>query len=187
MSSISSSNGTNGKGNGNGAPSLPPPTTPTPATPSPLWLSRASDDAACAIFGLANVVTLMYFAIERSSAGNLVEGGRAARPSWLGFAVHSLNACVAWTDLLLAHPRSFSPRAAKCSVTLALCYCHWLLLVRGVTGKFPYPILNKLPMPGGFFFLIGTGIVLFWVLFQIGKKISSPLLRYKTRYGWPAE
>jgi len=127
MSSISSSNGTNGKGNGNGAPSLPPPTTPTPATPSPLWLSRASDDAACAIFGLANVVTLMYFAIERSSAGNLVEGGRAAHPSWLGFAVHSLNACVAWTDLLLAHPRSFSPRAAKCSVTLALCYCHWLL------------------------------------------------------------
>lgn len=181
----------NGKGSdGNSAPLPPPPLTPTPtstSSPSPLWLYRAADDAACAIFGLANVVTLMYFAIERSSAGNLVEGGRAARPAWLGAAVHSLNAVVAWTDLLLAHPRSFSPRAARASVALALGYCHWLLLVRGVTGRFPYPILNKMPMPWGFFFLIGTGIVLFWVLFQIGKKISSPLLRYKTRFGWPAE
>ena len=185
---LGESNGSgSSSGNGNGT-LLPPPAPPPPtSTPSPLWLSRAADDAACAIFGLANVVTLMYYAIERSSAGNLVEGGRHARPNWLGAAVHSLNACVAWTDLLLAHPRSFSPRAARASAALALGYCHWLLLVRGVTGRFPYPILNKMPMPGGFVFLIGSGIILFWVLFQAGKRISSPLLRYKTRFGWPAE
>ena len=191
-SGSSSSNGSNG-------PCPPPPPPPLPLSPSssaapsssssssPLWLSRAADDAACAIFGLANVVTLMYYAIERSQAGNLVEGGRAARPAWLGAAVHSLNAGVAWLDLLLAHPRSFSPRAARASAALALLYCHWLLLVRGVTGAFPYPILNKMPMPHGFVFLIGTGLVLFWVLFRAGKRISSPLLRYKTRFGWPAE
>ena len=173
--------------NGNGLGPCPSPPLPLPSAPSPLWLSRAADDAACAIFGLANVVTLMYYAIERSQAGNLVEGGGAARPPWLGAAVHSLNAGVAWADLLLAHPRSFSPRAARASAALALLYCHWLLLVRGVTGAFPYPILNKMPMPGGFFFLVGTGLVLFWVLFRAGKRLSSPLLRYKTRFGWPAE
>lgn len=183
--SSSKSNGSNSNGP-SPLPSLPPSSSATPSS-SPLWLSRAADDAACAIFGLANVVTLMYYAIERSQKGNLVEGGSAARPAWLGAAVHSLNAVVAWTDLLLAHPRSFSPRSARASAALALLYCHWLLLVRRVTGAFPYPILNKMPMPSGFVFLIGSGLVLFWVLFRAGKRISSPLLRYKTRFGWPAE
>ena len=176
------SNGTSSNG-----PSPPPSLPLAPSSSSPLWLSRAADDAACAIFGLANVVTLMYYAIERSQKGNLVEGGGAARPRWLGAAVHSLNAAVAWTDLLLAHPRSFSPRSARASAALALLYCHWLLLVRRVTGAFPYPILNKMPMPSGFVLLIGSGLILFWVLFRAGKRISSPLLRYKTRFGWPAE
>ena len=35
-------------------------------------LARAADDASCALFGLANVVTLMYHAIEASTGGVVV-------------------------------------------------------------------------------------------------------------------
>ena len=36
-----------------------------------------------------------------------MEGKGAARPPWLGFAVHVYNSIAAWADLLLARPRTF--------------------------------------------------------------------------------
>jgi len=149
-------------------------------------LARAADDASCALFGLANVVTLMYHAIE-ASTGGVVEGGHLARPPWLGFAVHAGNAATAWADLALGHPRTFSPRAAAASAGTVAAYCAWLLVLRGVHGAFPYPFLNALPMPAGFVGLVAGGAALFWALFQVGRRLSAPLLRVKMRAGWPAD
>jgi hypothetical protein len=166
------------------SPSLSPPgLAASPRTRA--TLTRAADDAACAVFGLANVVTVMYYSLEAATAA-VVEGGPVARPPWLGRAVHLANAGAAWADLLLAHPRSFSPRAATASLTLAGAYAAWLLVVRAAAGTFPYPILNALPMPWGFVGLTGTALALFAALFALGRRLSTPLLRVKAKAGWPA-
>ena len=76
-----------------------------------------------------------------------VEGGDIARPSWLGFAVHLFNSAVAWTDILIAHPRSFSRRSERISLGLILFFTLWILLCSYFNGAFPYPFLNALPWP----------------------------------------
>lgn len=149
-------------------------------------LARAADDAACALFGLANVVTIMYFGLEAATAA-VVEGGPAPRPRWLGFAVHAGNAATAWADLLLAHPRSFSPRAARGAVGVAAAYSAWLLVVKLVAGAFPYPILEALPQPHGYLCLTAVAVGLLGGLFGVGRALSTPLLRVKTKLGWPTE
>ena len=42
-----------------------------------------------------------------------MEGKGAARPPWLGFAVHVYNSIAAWADLLLARPRTFRWAASE--------------------------------------------------------------------------
>jgi hypothetical protein len=148
-------------------------------------LRVAADDAACAVFGLANVVTVLYYGLEAATAA-VVEGGPVSRPPWLGRSVHVANAAAAWADLLLAHPRSFSPRAARASHALAATYAAWLLVVRLASGAFPYPILNALPMPAGYIGMTGTALALFAGLFALGRRLSTPLLRVKAKAGWPA-
>ena len=76
-----------------------------------------------------------------------VEGGDIDRPSWLGFAVHLFNSAVAWTDILVAHPRSFSRRSERISLGLILFFTLWILLCSYFNGAFPYPFLNALPWP----------------------------------------
>ena len=76
-----------------------------------------------------------------------VEGGDIARPSWLGFAVHLFNSAVAWTDILIAHPRSFTRRSERISLGLILFFTLWILLCSYFNGAFPYPFLNALPWP----------------------------------------
>ena len=147
-------------------------------------LCRAADDAACAVFGLANVVTVLYYSLEAATAA-VVEGGPVARPPWLGRSVHLWNAVAAWTDLLVAHPRSFSPRAARLSHAAAGTYTAWLLVVRVASGTFPYPILNALPMPAGYVGLTATALALFAGLFALGRRLSTPLVRVKAKAGWP--
>ena len=135
-----------------------------------LW----ADDLSCALFGMANAVTIMYYVIE-AATHDLVEGGRVARPFWLGFAVHISNsressipscggwtlqalvklacnvkfmlAVVAWADLLLGYPRTFSKRSEIVSVIFTLGYTAWILVCSKYNGVFPYPFLNKLPWP----------------------------------------
>jgi len=147
-------------------------------------LRAAADDAACAVFGLTNVVTVMYYGLEAATAG-VVEGGPAPRPPWLGRSVHVFNAAAAWADLLVSHPRSFSPRAASLSHASAGAYAAWLLVVRAGAGAFPYPILNALPMPWGYLGLTGTALALSAGLFALGRRLSTPLLRVKAKAGWP--
>lgn len=140
-----------------------------------LALHSAADRLSCATFGLANTVTAMFFAVENTTKG-LVEGGAAERPWWLGLSVHVLNSTVAWGDLLIVEQRSFCGKSRHLALVLGLVYSGWLLLVRQAYGKFPYPVLNKLPFPWGFigFFTAGIGIVV--GVFELGKYIKHGVL-----------
>ncbi|KAI3437660.1 hypothetical protein D9Q98_000110 [Chlorella vulgaris] len=135
-------------------------------------LSAAADQMACALFCIASTVTALFFAIEKSTKG-LVEGGLLDRPPWLSFSVHVANSLTAWLDMLIVEERSFSGSSRHLALLIALLYCCWLLVVRHHFGKFPYPILNKLPFPGGFlaFVALGFGVVL--TTFQLGKVVKA--------------
>ena len=111
-------------------------------------LNHWADDLSCALFGLANVVTAMYYLIDATNGKDaLVEGGQIQRPAWLGFSVHVFNSLVAWADILCAHPRSFSKSSGRLSVGIVAFYTIWILTCSHFNGAFPYPILNELPWP----------------------------------------
>lgn len=136
-----------------------------------LRLTSWADDLSCALFGLAHAVTLLYYAIH-SATQDVVEGGPVERPPWLGFTVHVLNTLFAWGDLLLAAPRSFSRRASRLCTAITIAYCMWILLIRSITGAFPYPFLNKLPFPSGFIAMTIGGIVVFRAAFEGGRGVA---------------
>jgi len=107
-----------------------------------------ADDLSCALFGMANSVTAMFYLIDATTGKDaLVEGGETDRPPWLGFSVHVFNTIVAWADIFCAHPRSFSERSGRLSVGIIAFYTVWILICSHFNGAFPYPILNKLPWP----------------------------------------
>ncbi|KAK9815412.1 hypothetical protein WJX72_003239 [[Myrmecia] bisecta] len=143
-------------------------------------LHRWTDDMSCALFGLANVVTIMYYAIA-TATNDIVEGGAVPRPPWLGFSVHVFNSLIAWADLLISHPRSFSPRAEKISMLLTSLYTSWILLCSHFNGVFPYPFLNKMAWPQGFIGIVVASHVVFYIMFHAGKRLSAPILRWKLK------
>ncbi len=65
----------------------------------------------------------------------------------VGVSVHLVNSIVAWLDIILARPRSFSRRSQLLSIGLVMFYLHWILLCSHINGGFPYPFLNKLLQP----------------------------------------
>ena len=67
--------------------------------------------------------------------------------SCAGVSVHVINSVVAWLDILMSQPRSFSRRSQLLSIGFAVFYLHWILLCSHINGSFPYPFLNKLPQP----------------------------------------
>ena len=109
-------------------------------------IAQWGDDLSCALFGLANAVTIMFYTLEATTKG-MVEGGVIERPPWLGFAVHVSNSIFAWTDLLLARSRSFSKTSSRLSLLIVLAYTLWLLISSHFNAGFPYPFLNKMPWP----------------------------------------
>lgn len=112
------------------------------------FLNEWADDLSCALFGMANSVTAMYYLIDATTGKNaLVEGGEISRPPWLGFSVHVFNTITAWADICCAHPRSFSRRSSRLSVGIVTFYTLWILICSHCNGAFPYPILNELPWP----------------------------------------
>ncbi|PRW20871.1 Leucine Rich Repeat isoform B [Chlorella sorokiniana] len=137
-------------------------------------LTELADQLSCALFGIANTVTALFFAIEKSTNG-LVEGGAADRPAWLNMAVHVVNSLVAWLDLLIVEERSFEGSSRHLALLFAVAYCTWLLVVRQRFGKFPYPILNNLPFPLGFAFFVLLGFVVVLFTFQLGKAVKTLL------------
>lgn len=142
-------------------------------------LDRLADDVSCAVFGMANVVTLMYYGIDAATQ-DLVEGGVVDRPRWLGMSVHLFNTATVWLDLLLAYPRTFSKRSQHLSLSLVLAYVVWILVCSHFNGFFPYPFLNKLPWPQGFLGVAVGALLLFYLIFQLGRHLSAVLLRLKS-------
>ena len=132
-------------------------------------LSVTADRLACALFGLANTVTAMFYAVENATQG-LVEGGAIERPWWLDLSVHAANSGVAWIDLLIVEERSFSGRSRHLALGMALAYCFWLLVIRRYFSKFPYPIMNKLPFPAGY---LGRGRTSGPVLARTGRPLTA--------------
>lgn len=134
-------------------------------------LAVTADRLSCALFGIANTVTALFFAIEKTTKG-LVEGGQLQRPAWLNLAVHVVNSVVAWLDLLIVEERSFHGSSRHLALLFAVAYCTWLLVVRNFFGKFPYPILNKLPFPLGFLGFVLLGFLVVLGTFQLGKSVK---------------
>lgn len=139
-----------------------------------------ADDLSCALFGLANAVTIMFYFLEATTK-DMVEGGQIERPPWLGFAVHMSNSITAWLDLLIAPRRSFSKRSSQLSLVLVAAYTFWILISSHFNGAFPYPFLNKLPWPQGFIGVTLAGQLLFFLLFKLGKQLRKFLQRAKAQ------
>lgn len=141
------------------------------------FLNAWADDLSCALFGMANSVTAMFYLIDATTGKDaLVEGGEIARPPWLGFSVHVFNTIVAWADIFCAYPRSFSTRSGRLSVGIIAFYTVWILICSHYNGAFPYPILNQLPYPAGFIGMATTSIILFYLMFLAGRQLCKRLL-----------
>uniref|UniRef100_A0A7S1SPC0 Uncharacterized protein n=1 Tax=Tetraselmis chuii TaxID=63592 RepID=A0A7S1SPC0_9CHLO len=136
------------------------------------YIRDLADNFSSAAFGLANVVTAMFHIVQMTQGPeSAVEGGHIVRPFWLGFTVHNMNCLVAWAHLIVS-PHSFRPAAQKLSVSFMLFYIVWIQVCHAVNGKWPYPILNVLPMPWGFIFLAGLACVIFLTMFEIGRAVK---------------
>lgn len=139
-------------------------------------VARFADDLSCAVFGMSNAVTIMFHTLQYITL-DVVEGDIPVdRPFWLGagplafvvaacwpvgwirpdalscataagHSVHLFNSVTAWLDLLLAKPRSFSPRARRMSTAFTLIYTQWILVCRTANGVWPYPFLNHAAQP----------------------------------------
>lgn len=137
-----------------------------------LPLRRLADDLSCLVFVTANTVTIMYYSLE-AITDNLSEGPRENMVMWVNHVVHSANTIVVWMDLLLCHPRSFSPRAQRWTIFFVAGYCAWILNVKAVGGRFPYPFLDALPFPRGFLLVGSSGVLVIFLMFCLGRFLSG--------------
>ena len=97
------------------------------------------DDISCVAFCLATTVTAQFWALHYITGG-LVERS-SDRPEWLGFAVHVLNSILAWVDVAVARPRTFSPRARIMCAGFAGFYSVFICVCRRVSFT-PFPGLT---------------------------------------------
>ena len=104
-----------------------------------------------------------------------MEGGIVERPWWLSAAVHFINTIVAWVDLAIVEDRTFCGKSRHWALILGFIYCMWALLVKAVYGKFPYPILNKLPFPWGFIGFVMVGLSVLVLLHEAGRIMKEML------------
>ena len=100
---------------------------------------------------------------------------RGVRPVWLSPTMHLGNSASAWADVLLCAPRSFSGRAARWSLSAAMVYAVWLQVVKAVSGAYPYPVLNLLPHPHGFFGLMAAAMLVFGAAFVTARAVTRAL------------
>ena len=89
--------------------------------------------------------------------------------------MHLGNSASAWADVLLCAPRSFSDRAARLSLSAAFSYAVWLQVVKAVSGTYPYPVLNQLPHPHGFFGLLAAALTVFGAAFFSARTLTRAL------------
>lgn len=134
------------------------------------FLDGFVDAFSCAVMPLANVVTVMYFLVDRLTVG-AVEGGKELRPWWLEFAVHQGNTIYAWLDVLASERRSFPALSRTLLLAIALSYAAWINTIKALTREFPYPFLNALPQPYGIAGTIGVSLALSFFFWHLGRTI----------------
>lgn len=153
-----------------------------------LRLKRTADDLSCAVFVLANIVTLLFYTIETLQPGGIISKTMGTPVPWINYSVHLLNSIVAWTDIVICHPRRHAFNAL-CRIWIAVCrfswgafgamgtfgvgYGCWIYFIKTKTGSYPYGFLNKIPHPYGFFMMIPVVALLMATLFTLGKFLSS--------------
>ncbi|KAI8463616.1 MAG: FAR-17a/AIG1-like protein-domain-containing protein [Monoraphidium minutum] len=139
-------------------------------------VEAAADDLCCSLFGLAHVVTFLYYGIQAATnQRGMADANGAPRPAWLDPSVHALNAAAAWGDLLAARRRSFGRRAAQISVGLICGYLALIQLCRHLNGEYPYPFLRGAKQPEAFLLTAATGCLLHAAAFKAGAALNARL------------
>lgn len=138
-----------------------------------LKLKRVADDVSCSVFVLANAVTILFYAIEAFVPGGVTSKSLGVPIKWVNMSVHLLNSVVAWTDIIISHPRRFGRRSFAMTVCFSLGYLIWLLIIKSKSGKYPYGFLNVLPEPYGLLFVALADVVVKTLLFLFGRKLSQ--------------
>eukprot|EP00210_Caulerpa_lentillifera_P006706 g6408.t1 len=138
-----------------------------------LGLKRLADDMSCAVFVLANAVTVLFFAIETFVPGGVIMRSLGVPVTWVNFSVHLLNSVTAWTDIIISHPRRFSKRSFTMIACFSCGYLVWMWILKCKTGKYPYGFLNVLPDPFGLLFIVPVAGLVMIVFFVLGKKLSQ--------------
>jgi len=145
-----------------------------PSQKARLATSIAADRLACALFGLANMISAMFYTIENAGGKGLLDSSSSgAKPWWLGETVHALNSVIAWIDLFLVEERTFHGHSKLLIVFFIATYCGWALVVKKFYGAFPYPILNNLPFPWGFVGLAAVASCVLLAIFELGRRLKD--------------
>ena len=145
-----------------------------PSQRARLATSIAADRLACALFGLANMISAMFYTIENAGGKGLIDAaGRGAKPWWLAETVHALNSVIAWIDLFLVEDRTFHGHSKVLIVMFIVGYCSWALIVKHVYGAFPYPLMTLLPFPWGFVGLAAVASCIILLVFELGKRLKD--------------
>ena len=125
----------------------------------------------------------MYYGIRWADSRGL--DPPETRIVWVNQTVHVWNSVVAWSDVLLSHPRLFSASDRLLVVIYTICYSTWLLLLKLLTDEFPYPFLNKLPPLLGWFAVCAAGSVFmlsFFALAKVLRRLCSAVLDEKSHH-----
>ena len=75
-------------------------------------------------------------------------------PSWLNHVLHTNIAIFAIVELIVLH-RKYPPRKESLTALIFFisCYLAWLNIIRYFAGKWTYPILDTLSVPGKILFM----------------------------------
>lgn len=85
------------------------------------------------VFVTANAVTILFYAIKYAYPRGLVEDGTASN-YWICYSLHVVNAVVAWIELILCSPRSFSLKSFLMTFIYSISYLSWMCTIRYITG-----------------------------------------------------
>ena len=144
-------------------------------------LTNIEDFLHCLVFATANVVTVLYIAIDTATGDAVEENGVVPRPLFHRFMVHYGNALYAWADILVSHPRSFSKDVHKGIAVFLVVYVSWILHIKHVTGLYPYPFLNKLPHPTGVLIVTVFAIGVSILVMKLGRWTRATFHQLSTR------
>lgn len=98
-------------------------------------------------------------------------------PTWLNHVLHTNVAIFTTVEMIILHREYPSKKEGICGLmTFMFSYLAWMFVTRIFAGKFPYPIIDALNLPGktGFFAFTMTFPILMYCLGEfLNKQIWS--------------